>query len=49
MYVNELACAFRPIKADREKFIEQAGKSDGGSYSMAAIFGKLYDSGARFK
>jgi hypothetical protein len=39
---------FRPIKTEREEFIEQAGKSDGGSYSMAAIFGSLYDNGARF-
>jgi hypothetical protein len=40
---------FRPVKTERDKFIEKARESDGGSYSMAAIFGSLYDSGARFK
>jgi hypothetical protein len=40
---------FRPIKTDREKFIEKARESDGGTYSIVEIFGKLYDNGARFK
>ena len=40
---------FRPIKTDREQFIEKARESDGGTYSIVEIFGKLYDSGARFK
>jgi hypothetical protein len=39
----------RPIKTDREQFIEKARESDGGTYSIVEIFGKLYDSGARFK
>jgi hypothetical protein len=36
---------FRPIKSDREQFIEKARESDGGTYSIVEIFGKLYDKG----
>ena len=49
VYVDEIACSFRPIKTEREQFIDRCFALGLGVSESLEVFGFLYDYGARFK